>query len=152
MDKEVEEEKVTNLNSEAAHPGNGTDPSLEDPASNVQEQEEEAKEEENEENVEESEEEAKETEEEDSDSGQEEEKEPELEVHAHLEPSKSISFAKVLKKTPNPSPPLTRGRKSNQDQIAHEAETNIHLGHQETLDFLMRQLCSVSVFHSVVNL
>jgi hypothetical protein len=101
--------------------------------SNAQEEEED-KEEENEEDAKESKEEVEEIEEEGRDSTQEEEKEVELEEQVHPEPSKSISFVKVLKKAPNPSPPLTRGRKSNRDQIAHEARMNIHLGRQASLD------------------
>jgi hypothetical protein len=54
MEKEVEEEHRIDLNSEPAHPGNGTDPSLEDPMSNAQEEEEVKEEEKNEEDGEES--------------------------------------------------------------------------------------------------
>jgi hypothetical protein len=59
------------------------------------------------------------------------------EMQVHLEFSKSFSFIQVLKKAPNSSPPLTRGRKSNQDCIGHEAKMNILLGHQVTLNFLL---------------
>jgi hypothetical protein len=58
----------------------------------------------------------------------EEEKEVEPEAQVHFESSKSFSFVEILKNAPNPSPPLTRGRKSNRDQITYEAKMNILLG------------------------
>jgi len=69
MKREVEEEHAIDHNFEIAHLDNGSNPSLEDPVSNAQE-EEEAKEEEENEDVEEpkeEDEEAKETEEEETD-------------------------------------------------------------------------------------
>jgi hypothetical protein len=53
-------------------------------------------------------------------------------------PIKSISFAKVMKKAPNPPLSLTRGRKLNLDQIGHEATTNVHLGCYSILKFILR--------------
>jgi hypothetical protein len=55
--------------------------------------------------------------------GDEEPQEPTTRVH--FESSKS--FAEILKKDPNPSPSLTRGKKSKR---TYETKNNINLGHQ----------------------
>jgi len=44
----------------------------------------------------------------------------------------------ILKKYLHPSPPLTRVRKSNRDNISLEVENNIHMGCQETINFLSK--------------
>jgi hypothetical protein len=48
--------------------------------------------------------------------------------------SKSPSFAEVLKKDLCPSPPLTRGRRSNKENREKEVESRILSGSQQTLD------------------
>jgi hypothetical protein len=46
-------------------------------------------------------------------------------VQPHFNPAKPFSFVYALKNSvPNPSPPLTRGRRSKKDQIVHGAEKN----------------------------
>ena len=51
--------------------------------------------------------------------------------------SNSPSFAKVIKKGRYPFLLLTRGRKSNHASCQKEDETNIFLGTQQTLDFVL---------------
>jgi hypothetical protein len=46
------------------------------------------------------------------------------------EDPKSPSFTEILKKNPRPSPPLTRGRKSNKNHREKEAELGISGGSQ----------------------
>ena len=45
------------------------------------------------------------------------------EVREGEDSSKSLSFAKISKKNPHPSPPLTRGRKSNKKCREKEAKS-----------------------------
>jgi hypothetical protein len=52
------------------------------------------------------------------------------EVREGEESSKSPSFAKISKKNPHPSPPLTRGRKSNKKCREKEAKSRISGGAQ----------------------
>jgi hypothetical protein len=46
-------------------------------------------------------------------------------VQSHFDHAKSFSFADALKNSaPNPSPPLTKGRRSKKKQVAHEVGKN----------------------------
>jgi hypothetical protein len=57
-------------------------------------------------------------------------------LQSHFDPSKSFSFVDALKNTaPNPSPPLTRGRRSKKDQIAHGVGKNNSLGREAPAPF-----------------
>jgi hypothetical protein len=49
------------------------------------------------------------------------------------EDPKSPSFAEILKKNPHPSPPLTRGRKTNINRKVKEAESGNSGGSERTL-------------------